>query len=310
MGENLSETTPKDFFISYSSADRLWAEWIVWHLEQAGYSVELPDFGLQSGYNFALNIDNITREAKRIIAILSPNYIRSLYSQLDWALTIKRDARAKQGLVLLVHVEECKHILKDILGSVKFINVVAQDSSKVQEILLTSIRHEYSKPGFPSFSPEINKEMRDTLKKDLHFWQEREISSGDPIFSPVWNVPYQRNPFFTNRDEVLDRLRHNFEADSNAVLNQPQALTGIGGVGKTQIALEYAYRYRDEYQVVLWIQANSFEAMVADFVASAQLLNLPEGDAQDQSLAAAAVKHWLKDHTGWLLILDNVDDLV
>src|SRR5205823_8552025 len=87
------------------------------------------------------------------------------------------------------------------------------------------------------------------------------------------------------------------------------AVSGLGGIGKTQTAVAYAYRYRDEYQYVFWVRANKHEELVTDFGAIAGLLNLPERNAQDQNVVVEAVKRWLEGHTGWLLILDNADDL-
>src|SRR5205823_5386446 len=72
---------------------------------------------------------------------------------------------------------------------------------------------------------------------------------------------------------------------------------------------EYTYRYRNDYQVILWIRGDSQDALISDFTTTAELLNLPEKNAQDQSRAVNAVKHWLNDHTGWLLIFDNIDDM-
>ena len=88
-----------------------------------------------------------------------------------------------------------------------------------------------------------------------------------------------------------------------------QALNGIGGVGKTQTAVEYTYRHQQDYEVALWGKANSRESLVSDFAAMADTLNLPERDAQDQGEAVAATIRWLENHGGWLLILDNADDL-
>ena len=93
------------------------------------------------------------------------------------------------------------------------------------------------------------------------------------------------------------------------MLTQPQALYGLGGIGKTQTAAEYAFRYGDEYTHVFWMRAATREILAADFVRLAELLELLEKDEQDQSRMVAAVKHWLATHDGWLLILDNADDL-
>jgi tetratricopeptide (TPR) repeat protein len=79
--------------------------------------------------------------------------------------------------------------------------------------------------------------------------------------------------------------------------------------GKTQIAVEYVYRHRQDYQTVLWTLADTHASLTSGYVAIAELLNLPEKDEQDQTKIAEAVKRWLSTHTGWLLILDNADDL-
>ncbi len=126
---------------------------------------------------------------------------------------------------------------------------------------------------------------------------------------PSWNIPYRRNPFFTGREEILAHLYTALRSSKAAALTQTQAISGLGGIGKTQIAVEYAYRYRDHYQAIFWINASTRDALSADFVKLAALLDLPEQQEQDQDIVARAVKRWLTTHTRWLLILDNVDNL-
>src|SRR6266568_2546559 len=126
----------------------------------------------------------------------------------------------------------------------------------------------------------------------------------------LWNVPFRRNPFFTGREELLALLHRSLVDRRTAALTQPQVISGLGGIGKTQVAVEYAYRYRDEYRFVLWVRAAAHETIISDFVALAHLLHLPEKDDQDQNLVVAALKRWFTQHKGWLLILDNADDLV
>lgn len=82
-------------------------------------------------------------------------------------------------------------------------------------------------------------------------------------------MPYSHNPFFTGREEVLEGLHRAIEA------NRAAALSGLGGIGKTQTAAEYAHWHRDDYQTVLWAKADTREALISDFVTIANLLNLP-----------------------------------
>jgi tetratricopeptide (TPR) repeat protein len=130
---------------------------------------------------------------------------------------------------------------------------------------------------------------------------------------PIWYVPYRRNPSFTGQEDILTRLRTALTVNKTAALTQqatPQAISGLGAIGKTQIALEYADRYGYEYKAVLWVQADSNEALVLSYAKLASLLHLPEKDATDKSVVVEAVKQWLATHNHWLLILDTADDFL
>ncbi len=117
-----------------------------------------------------------------------------------------------------------------------------------------------------------------------------------------WNVPYRRNPFFTGREDILHNLHLLLQQNSGEM----QALSGLGGIGKTQTAIEYAYRYRSEYQAVLWAAAGTEETLFAAFASIAKLLDVEQPDQQS---SIEAVKGWLATHSDWLLILDNVEAL-
>jgi tetratricopeptide (TPR) repeat protein len=120
---------------------------------------------------------------------------------------------------------------------------------------------------------------------------------------PLWHVRHRRNSFFTGREKVLSELGRALEKE------RPVALVGLGGVGKTQTATEYAYRSRNLYRAVFWANAESRETLLADFVSVAGVLELPSAQAKDLELAGMDVKRWLESNPGWLLILDNADEL-
>ncbi len=130
-----------------------------------------------------------------------------------------------------------------------------------------------------------------------------------PPSTPVWTIPYRRNPFFTGRENLLTLLHDRLTTTGAAALTQALAISGLGGIGKTQTAVEFAYRYQQDYQYVLWVRAAAGDTLIADFVTIAALLHLPEKDERDQTRVVAAVKDWLAQHAGWLLILDNADDV-
>src|SRR6266487_337154 len=120
---------------------------------------------------------------------------------------------------------------------------------------------------------------------------------------PIWNIPYPRNPFFLGRETELAQVRSHLQRDQTTALSQPQAISGLGGVGKTQIAVEYAYRYHQDYQAILWLSADAREALISGYIANAHLLNLPQKDEQDQTKIVQAFLRWLT-------ILDNADELM
>ena len=135
-------------------------------------------------------------------------------------------------------------------------------------------------------------------------------SSSDALDVPLWNVPYGRNSFFTGREEALQYLRAALTAHTHPMaVSQPQAISGLGGIGKTQLAIEYAYRYRADYAAVLWVRAELADLLISDFLAIAILLSLPEHREQDQRKIVNSVLRWFDTHQGWLLILDNADNL-
>jgi len=118
----------------------------------------------------------------------------------------------------------------------------------------------------------------------------------------IFHVPSERNRFFAGRDAQISALAADLEEKNIA------ALTGLGGIGKSQLALEYAYRHRDRYPLVFWMQADSEAALNAGFGELARRLNLPAKDASDQGVVRAAVMDYLATSPCWLLVLDNAAD--
>ncbi len=122
------------------------------------------------------------------------------------------------------------------------------------------------------------------------------------------NLPFPPNPHFTGRDELLVDLRRKL-AEKPAAITQPQAVHGLGGVGKTQLAVEYAWKHQADYDAVLWVVADSPENAAANLAAlcRSDVLNLSEAEAKEQAVQVDAVRRWLREHNRWLLVFDSVD---
>jgi SEFIR domain-containing protein len=131
--------------------------------------------------------------------------------------------------------------------------------------------------------------------------------AGEGPHEVIENVPSARNPYFTGRDTILQNLHEALSRNSATALTQGHAIFGLGGIGKTQTAVEYTYRYRSEYRFIFWIRAETEVALQAGFVAIAKLLDLPEQTATNPAETVQAVKHWLEREGEWLLIFDNAD---
>jgi tetratricopeptide (TPR) repeat protein len=125
---------------------------------------------------------------------------------------------------------------------------------------------------------------------------------------PLWTIPYRQNRFFTGREHILEQLSSYFS--SWKAINTPiAALSGLGGIGKTQVVLEYAYRSSRTYQAVFWVNASSQETLLADIAALADSLGLPLTKDQEPPTILSLVRRSLSSRSQWLLIFDGVSDL-
>lgn len=127
--------------------------------------------------------------------------------------------------------------------------------------------------------------------------------------APLWYVPYARNPYFTGRKAFLHQLYKQLHTEHHIALTQRHVVSGLGGIGKTQTALEYIYLFRREYRSIFWINAETSEMLMADYLALAHLLQLPEKSSSDQNILREAVKRWFQTSNDWLLVFDNVENL-
>ncbi|KAF2190316.1 HET-domain-containing protein [Zopfia rhizophila CBS 207.26] len=130
-----------------------------------------------------------------------------------------------------------------------------------------------------------------------------------PLVNPTWIVPFERNPRFTGREPELTRLEEMlFGKHRTAKL----AITGLGGVGKTQLFIELLYRVADKQKhcSVIWISAVNMESLHQSYLDVARQLGIPGCEDDKANVKRLVQTHLSKESTGqWLLVFDNADDL-
>src|SRR5215813_10371531 len=142
----------KDFFVSYNRADRQWAEWIAWQLEEAGYTVIVQAWDIRPGSNFILEMHKAARETERTVAVLSPAYLSALYTQPEWAAALVQDPTGYKKKLLPVRVQDCAP--DGLLAAVVYVDLVGKDEASAQEMLLDGVKEERAKPSrSPAFPP-------------------------------------------------------------------------------------------------------------------------------------------------------------
>lgn len=150
-------------------------------------------------------------------------------------------------------------------------------------------------------------------QKALARLRRKVEKSAQPISSKVTNplqtVPFERNPRFTGRETELAKLEAQLFASHHT---STWAITGLGGIGKTQLVLEFLYRTQAKQPdcVVLWIPAASRESLHQGYAAVARQLNIPGCADKDADIEVLVQNHLSNLEVGrWLLVFDNADDI-
>lgn len=285
-----------DYFVSYTGADTAWAEWIAWQLKEAGYTVMIQAWHFRPGMNFVTLMRQALDTCQRTVAVVSQAYLdQSIYGSDEWTAAFTHDDPASSSL-LLVLVEPVS--LPRLLRPWIHISLAGLGPEPAAARLLDGVR-----PGAaePTVAPEFPGRSRVSTNAGPQYpGQHPEIT----------NLP-ARNAAFSGRDELLGELRGRLHQEGSAVAVVPaQALYGLGGVGKTQLALEYAHRYQADYNLIWWIEAEAPGAIPAGLATLAPRLGLVDDPNQvaDQEQLAAAVLEALRRRSRWLLVFDNVPD--
>lgn len=286
-----------------------WPRWMIKQIEDADFVIvictenyknrfEGREEGLGANWEGAILTQTIFKEKfkneKVIPVFFSPSDVNLIPTILESFTYYQVDAEKMDDsgyTKLYARLTNQKLVQKPDIGYVKQIRQV----------------EEYIEPEFKTKQHILNFESPEKL--DIGEVRDVNIQTVNaPSKQTTSNVPYRRNPFFTGRKEQLETIHESIWAKGSVALSQPVAVCGLGGIGKTQIAIEYTYRYQDEYEFIFWVTADSDDSIISDYVAIAKHLNLPVKNDSDQNLVVSAVKNWLRTNDSWLLVLDNTDN--
>lgn len=276
-----------DFFISYAIRDLAWAEWVDFRLRRAGYStiVQFADF--RAGHNIVSKMHTALRSAKQVIGILSPRYLESSFAAAEWMAAVREDPLGEKRTLLFVRIEECS--LSGLLGNIIYIDLVGLNEQEAENKLLREVRPtlpvRHLAPQFPG------------------------ASSFTPVFPPslprYWHVPLTRKPHFVGRSDVIKDLAKAFSSDTSQLL---QAVTGMGGVGKTRTAVEYCYQQRDNYDVIWWVEASAERLIHQALTRLGKALSVVDSDeVLNREDLIQRIESGLRG-LRWLLIFDSVEN--
>lgn len=135
-----------DFFISYNGADKTWAEWIAWQLEEERFTTILQAWDFRPGGNFVLKMQEASEKANKTIAVLSTNYLNADFTQPEWAAAFRRDPQGAKGILVPVMVRDCRRELAGLWPQIIYIDLVDLNEQAARQALLKGINLGRNKP--------------------------------------------------------------------------------------------------------------------------------------------------------------------
>jgi hypothetical protein len=266
-------------FVSRAGADAPFAAEIGRILEDAGYDVTLQQWDF-ANHSFMERMHAALAEGARVVALLSPDYLRSDHCAAEWQNAIASDPLNTKSRLVLLRIAECEPI--GLLSSLAYWNLVPirDNRALLEQVVRDAVSQERGREA--AIGP---------------YWREpRTIIDPEAIRSV---------PSFSGREEELAAIATALTDDGSIT-----ALQGMGGVGKSSVAREYAWRNRDRYAVVWWLNAQNEDGIIEGLVKLGALFMRGLDRLADRRMAAEQVTRSIVSGFAKpaLLIFDNLED--
>lgn len=292
----MTDGATQRFFISYAGVDRPWAEWIGWYLKEAGHEVVLDVWDWRTGDDFVERMEQALAGAEAVVALLS----RSYFDPERWTKAEKNATLARGGRLIPLVVEPLSPAdVPPLLAP-----LIRKEIHGLEEAAaLKALREAIDGGGLPDTPPAFPGNSGATGQLPPEDDTKPRLPGDTAPEELVSNIG-RRNPDFSGREADLARIRDDLLSGRQAVV---RALHGLGGIGKTQIALEYAHRFAGQYDLVWWIDAEQADQIPVHYTELADRLGLAKPDAGSKHNALALLAD-LRTRRRWLIVLDNAED--
>jgi tetratricopeptide (TPR) repeat protein len=272
-----------DIIISCAVDDVEWAEWISWTLNAGGYDSRISIFSKDA---IDSTDSTFTKGNGLLIGLVSSYTFTTECSQIWDGFQKVSEETGKQTLLLVKILSLDGQNLPSSLRLTPFVDLQGLDQQTAGGVVQLGVREVLG--------------LCSSIPKSI---QSIDLPPPFPgAIRKLHNLRLSRNRNFVGRSLELENLKKRLESGSPTALTQ--AAHGLGGVGKTQLANEYAYRWQDSYQVVWWIRSEDESTLTTDLIDLAHALNLPFNTSQQ---GISILKQWLLEHGDWLLVFDNVE---
>ena len=265
-----------DFFISYTSSDRYWANWIGNELTALGHVPHVHEWEIQSGGDIYAWMETRMDAADHVLCVISDEYLRAPFSTLERNAALWQAAGSRPGFVLFVAVKPAR---------------LPALSDHIRRCELFGVDEETARTRF-----------RDFLKKRE---APQTIAFPGQAFA-VSNIPLRVPAHFMGRDDALAAIETALKRETSGLAIA--ALHGLRGVGKTTLAAAYAERHRGDYRATWWIRAQTEAGIRTDLVALGVRLRWVGADEKEEQALGVVMERLRQEGEGILLIFDNAPD--
>ena len=268
-------------YLSYAPEDRMWADWIEAVLTRAGFRV-MPRSTVSS-LGADMEAEESFAGSPRVIAVLSSAYMNSPEARSLWRALSAADAAGIRRQIVPVRVSDVR--VSEPFSEHAIVDLARMDAAQSSARLLWAFDRPVQSAGAAA-APADAPRFPGTVPR-------------------IWSAP-ARNADFTGRAATLELLRDKLSGSRSVIV--AQALCGLGGVGKTQLAMEYAHRFMADYDLVWWVPSERSEEISQSLADLARKMELRVGDNVAEA-ADAALEELRRDTIPhWLLIFDNADN--